>query len=211
MKNIYDIFNSKNLTYSIILCCLLYLFSLYVIQEIIIYDPQSITGGNQRSVIAYRNFFHIIYFVYPLYIFLKIFFISIIINISYYFQKNNIRFKEIMQIVCIAYIGYWLQYLVEILWFLIINKNYSMFDVTNYSFLSLYNFFNTKSPYIEILLKNLDIFELLFWYILIKGVVVVSKLSITKSVKLITFTYGLIFIFSIIAKIYFYSKMHPSY
>lgn len=209
--NLDELIKPKNFLSAFILLCLLNILSLFIIHDILISDPQVITGGNQNSVRLYRNISHIVYVIYPLWAFLKVYIISLLLILP--FKRNGIEvpLKQVMIVVVLALMGFWIQDLVEIVWFVLINTNYSMGEVENFSSLSVFSLFPVKSHYVGEIFKFLNVYEVIFWIILSKGMAVVAKQSLTNAFRKVSLSYGIFIVLMIMLRLLIYYKTHPHY
>lgn len=206
-KHISLLLEKENLWYLFAFLCLLNILSLYVMQDIIVTDPQYFTGGNQNSAVLYRKIYLAIYFIYPVYCLVKILIISGVLFLGFKNINSTITFKQLMSVSIIAELFFWIQDLAQIIWFLILHPSYTMEEVENFSFLSLKYFINTNSSdALKSLLHILSIPELLFWIVLAFGVHLITECPFKRSLKVIFSTYGLAIIIFTLIKSYIQYK-----
>lgn len=172
----------------------LYVGLVFVINDIIITDPSYFTGGNARSVELFRKVYSVIYIISPVYMFLKITLIAILIKaVSNYFFNTELRFWQVFTLINIAEFILLLPMIWEVIWFLLLNTDYTMAEVDTYSLLSLYSLFNPEAIGSEwsFPLKRINPFELVYWFILTVGLVYFTQKTHKQSLKIIALSYGM--------------------
>lgn len=209
MKRLFDsLLEKENFWYLFVLLNLLSILSLYIIHDTIITDPKYFTGGNQNSVFLYRKISLIIYFIYPLYCFAKVVIVAGLLTIGLKTQNIEVSFKQLMSVVIIAEIVFWIQDLAQIVWFLFIHSGYTMKEVDNFSFLSLQYFINSEaSDALKTITHFFSVPELLFIAMLIFGLLALTKETFSRMAKVVLLTYGLAMIIFLVTKSYILHKM----
>lgn len=187
---------------------LLSVLFIYIINDIIITDPKYFTGGNNHSVRAFRNVYKVIYFFYPIYLFVKIVIISFFIKMSLsFFKFKEVKFMLIFTLVLIAEFVFLIPNLSEIIWFLFIHTQYTMEEVDSYSFLSLVGLIDSSgisSAYIYPV-KLVNLFEVLYWILLIVGIKEITQSSGKQSFKIVASSYGLLLLVIIVFRYILFS------
>jgi len=173
---------------------------LYYVHDLIITDPQYFTGGNARSVALYRKVWRFIYFTSPVYEFIKITIISLLIfQAIKLFFKLKVQFLGIVYIVLLAQMLLLIPDILELIWFTFIKPDYSMRDVEYFSPLSLINFIdhqNLSNIGYE-LLRSINLFNILYWGFIIYFIKEYVNIKMAKSVLVVFCFYGPVsFIFS---------------
>ena len=201
-NNINIITGRKEIFKYFLLYALVNALLLYYIHDIIITDPQYFTGGNMNSVELFRRVWNIIYFISPLYEFVKILIISVLIYQAIKFvNKSNIKFSGIFYIVLLAQLLLLIPDLFELVWFTFIKTDYAMSDVKYFDPLSVANLINYEdiSFFTYKLLSSINFFNIFYWGLLIYLIKKYLEITIKDSIKVVFCFYGSIFlIFSFI-------------
>jgi hypothetical protein len=183
---------------------------LFLINDIIITDPQYFTGGNENSVKLFRNVYFFIYLIYPIYALIKIAIIAGAIRLAAAaFFSLEIEFFKLFTLVLLAEFALLLPDLIESVWFLLIHTNYTMEEVKYFypfSVYSLIGFENIEQTF-DYPLKLINPFELFYWYILITGLKEITEKSTKQSFKIVLFSYGLLLLLIIIFRFIIYSTI----
>ncbi|NOU18627.1 MAG: hypothetical protein HOO91_13810 [Bacteroidales bacterium] len=206
MKTIKSLLERENFWYLFAILCLLNILSIYAIHQIIVSDPQYFTGGNAHSASFYRNIWIAINIGFPVICFIKV---TIIAGLLQFGLKNweiEVPFRELMSLVILGELFFWLRDLAQMVWFLFIHTEYTMKEVDNFSFLSLQFFIGSEaSEAIKAIFQFFSIPEMLFWGILIYGLQLITRESLKRMAKLVLLTYGIASILYLILKgIYLY-------
>lgn len=200
----------KDRWYLFALYNLLGILCLYLINDVIITDPQYFTGGNENSIKLFRNVYKVIYFLYPIYALFRVLFFSFVIRLGVsLFTNISIEFKQIFTLVIIAELVFLIPDFIEVIWFLLLKTDYSMFDVKHFSFLSLYNLFDPQEipDGYTYLLKLINIFEITYWIILIFGLKQITNKPTLKSFKVVAGSYGSILLIITLFKLIVFSSI----
>ena len=160
---------------------------LYVINDIIITDPQYFTGGNENSVKLFRNVYKAIYFIYPFYAFIKISIIAGALRLAAAaFFSLEIKFSELFTLVVLAEFALLIPDLLETLWFLIIHTDYTMEEVKffyPFSAYSLIGYENIEQTF-DYPLKLINPFEVFYWFLLVTGLKEITGKPTKENFKL---------------------------
>ncbi|HET54099.1 MAG TPA: hypothetical protein ENN33_02660 [Ignavibacteria bacterium] len=198
-----SLLEKDNFWYLLGLLCLLSVLSLFITHDIIITEPQYFTGGNQNSVKLYRQVYFALYFVQPLYCFIKVLIIAGLLNFGLQSIKIKVSFKQLMLVVIVAKLVYWMQDLSKVIWFLFINTSYTMQDVDYFSFLSLQNLISPDiSGGYKLIVQFISIPELLFILTLVLGLQVLANESFSRMAKVTLSTYGIAMFLSLLIRSY---------
>jgi len=176
---------------------------LYVINDIIITDPQAFTGGNESSIEVFRNVYKVIYLLNPIYSILKIVVIALgIQKIIHIINDTEIEFSSVFTIVLLAEYILLLPDFIQIIWFLLIHTNYTMEEVQAFFPFSLYSLFNpdSVSRASDYILKLINPFEIAYWAMLAFGIKEITGTSIKSNLKAIASSYGIMLLAVIIIR-----------
>lgn len=179
---------------------------LYYIHDIVITDPQYFTGGNARSVDLFRKVWRFIYFISPLYEFLKMLIISFFIYQAIKFVKKlNTEFWGVFYIVLLAQLILVIPNLLELIWFTFIKTDYSMIDVEYFNPLSAANLidYENLSNFSYELLRSINLFNIIYWSLLVYLIKGYIKITLKDSIIVVFCFYGpLSFVYSFIYYLY---------
>ena len=183
---------------------------LYVINDIIITDPQYFTGGNQNSIKLFRNIYNLLYFVFPVYAFIKIAFIAMLLRLGIaFFMSQEVEFMKLFTLVLIAEFALLIPDFIETIWFLLIHTDYTMEEVKYFypfSAYSLIGFENIDQSF-DYLLKLINPFELVYWVLLIAGLNEITGKTRKESLKMVAGSYGLFLFIIIVARYFIFSSI----
>ncbi len=199
-NNIKIITDRKEIFKYFIFYALINALLLYYIHDIIITDPQYFTGGNMNSVNLFRRVWKVIYFISPIYEFIKLVVISFLIYQAIKLViKIEVHFWNILYIVLLAQMILLIPDFLELIWFTFIKSDYTMSNVENFNPLSLINLINHEnaSNFSYELLCSINLFNILYWGLLVYLIKGYVKITLKNSIIVVFCFYGPIsFIFS---------------
>lgn len=203
MENKFEFITDKKSIFKYFLVyALLNALLLYYIHDIIITDPQYFTGGNMNSVALFRKLWKVIYFLSPVYEFIKILVISFLIYQAIRIVKKlNTQFWGIFYIVLIAQFILLIPDFMELIWFTFIKIDYSMVDVDYFNPLSVANLMDYQniSNFTYKLIESINLFNITYWGLLLYLIKKYVDISLKDSFIVVFCFYGLMsFIFSFI-------------
>ncbi len=179
--------------YLIFVLC--YFVLLYCIEELIYFDPKHFTGGNDNSVITYRNVFKFIYAALPLVLLLKFKFFQALIRLS---MPQKMRSGKLIgafffKLLISGSFILLLPWLVKVIWFKLFNTDYTMEEAANFEFLSLYHLLQPylTSEAFDYILKLINPFEVFFIVYMSWGLTVITKQNLLKNLRYIFIGYAL--------------------
>jgi hypothetical protein len=111
------------------------------------------------------------YAILPILISIKLTFVASCLSIGLYFSTNRFLFKSALYVALLAEFVFLIPSLLKILWFSIIQTDFSLKDLQFFFPLSALNFFDytTLQPWLIYPLQLLNVFELLYWLLLAEG------------------------------------------
>ncbi|SRR6056297_91701 len=176
-----------------LLYALLNIAALYLLYGISL-EPAAYVGDHPKTIRFYNIFTTVMYVISPLYEFVKIYIIAKIIQKGI---NRNLKiesdFKIVFLIVLTAQFSMTLADIIKSLWIMFVQPN--MQDEKNFFPLSLYsllgdtdNFHYRWKP----LLRIINAFEILYWFILSIGISTIFKTSDKKGVIIVLRTYGVL-------------------
>lgn len=132
------------------------------------------------------------YLALPVVLLLKFSLVTCCLCLGYFFSSNKFVFKSFFGLSIVAELLFILPALLKILWFLFVQTDYSLNDLNQFYPLSLLNLFNqeTLPRYWIYPLATLNMFEVVYWFLLAYGVAGETGLSYNKSFGLVMSSYG---------------------
>ena len=132
------------------------------------------------------------YILLPLLILVKITLVASCISIGIIFLTINLPFRQIFRLVLEAEFIFLLPMLLKILWFLFIQTNYNLQDLQYFYPLSALHFFdyNTLQPWLLYPIQLLNVFEVLYWIVLSRGISKIIQRDLDKSFEVVLASYG---------------------
>lgn len=132
------------------------------------------------------------YAILPILTLVKLTLVASCLSIGLYFFTNRFSFKSAFGIALDAEFVFLIPSLLKILWFAIIQTDYSLQDLQMFYPLSALHFFDYTDvqPWLIYPLQLLNLFEILYWVVLAKGISQLIERDFTKSVELVLASYG---------------------
>jgi hypothetical protein len=196
------------------LFCLLNILFLFLINDVIITDPQYFTGGNENTVELFRNFYNVVYVINPIYVFIKIAFIASILKLGAALYCNlQLEFKQLFTLATISGFVLLLPDLIEVFWFMVIHTSYTMEEVKYFSPFSLYSLFGHAeiSDSNKYMLALINPFEIIYWFVLIVGLKDLGAKSRQNGLKIVAGSYGVLLLVIILFNwVLYYSVLPPN-
>ena len=179
----------------------LFLYLLYGV----IANPVAYVGDSPKTIKIYRVFTTIMYFISPLYEYLKIYVIAKIIQRGVNHVLNiKSDFGMIFLVVLTAQFSMLLADAVKSAWLLFIHPEMQMHDQKYFTPLSLFSLFcREKLNYIYTYyypLKLINVFEALYWTLLTIGLSVLIKNKKGKAFIIVLRTYGVLILIIMVLK-----------
>lgn len=176
-----------------LLYALLNIAGLYLLYGITL-EPAAFVGDHPKTIRFYNIFTTVMYVISPLYEFVKIYIIAKIIQKGI---NRNLKiesdFKIVFLIVLTAQFSMVLADIVKSLWIMLVQTN--MQDEKNFFPLSLYSFLGGGDSFHyrwKPLLRIINAFEILYWFILSIGISTIFKTSDKKGFMIVLRTYGVL-------------------
>lgn len=132
------------------------------------------------------------YAILPVLTFTKLTLVASCLSIGLYFFTNRFSFKSAFAIALEAEFIFLIPVLIKILWFAIIQTDYSLQDLQFFYPLSSLHFFDYTAiqPWLIYPLQLFNVFEILYWYVLAKGISQLIERDFTKSFEVVLTSYG---------------------
>jgi hypothetical protein len=175
-------------------CALTYAWNKYLIYDDLYYDFFS----DQMSIERITGFLSkaetlqwLSYCAIPIMYSLKILLLSIIILAGLLIYNFTIPFKKVLTVIIISEFIFVIAFLIRLLWFSLIDVNYTLADLQSFYPLSLINFFDYSElqKWIIYPLQTVNIFELFYWLLLAAGLQQVSNYSFSEMLKAVLTSY----------------------
>lgn len=117
---------------------------------------------------------------------------------------EGILYKPIFKVVVIAEFVFFIPMLIKFIWFSAIDLDYDYLTVRNYYPLSLLSLFdvNNVSDWLIYPLRKLNIFEIIYGYILVIGIGTSLKISLEKVAKPVVLSYSILALLFITIRVY---------
>jgi len=123
------------------------------------------------------------YAILPILTLVKLTLVASCLSIGLYFSFNRFSFKLAFGVALISEFIFLIPLLLKIVWFSLLQTDYSLQDLQTFYPLSSLNFFdyNTVQPWLIYPLQLLNVFELAYWLLLAEGL---SKLNLSTKDEL---------------------------
>lgn len=191
----------KNYTLFIIVSLLTFLSTLlqkyFFDFDKLIYDSYSnilVEEQLNEILISQKKWSWVGYFVIPLLILFRATLVSVCLSIGVFFydMENKIKFNQIFKITLkgeyiLVLVGF-----VKIIYFSFIKPNYTLLDIQLFYPLSYTNFLNlgTIKPWLIYPLQTINLFEILYFFILVFYLHKLIKNKYWKSFEIVSISYG---------------------
>jgi hypothetical protein len=129
----------------------------------------------------------IVYLIIPFIMLIKMFMVSICIQIGLFTQNLKLSFGKIFTVVLASEFVFFLPQLIKICWFLLFAKNFTITEVQHFYPLSALNLFNTNDLPIYLIypFQTFNLFEILYWILLAGGIKQALNTDLDKSIKVV--------------------------
>lgn len=133
------------------------------------------------------------YAIIPLYFTLKFSLVALCLSIGVLLTERNVSFKKLFQVALLAETIFLLPSFAKLIWFGVINTDYSLSDLQYFFPLSIFSLMDpaTVQPWSIYPLQLLNLFELLYWFVLAYQLKEVLGKSLTDSLFFVSSTYGM--------------------
>ena len=128
----------------------------------------------------------------PLIYLIKLSLITTCLSLGYFFTKNRFNFSSFFNAVIFAELIFLLPIIIKLLWFLFIKTDYDLNDLSLFYPLSALNLFDVETVprYWLAPLQTLNLFEVVYWFLLAYGVADATGFSFKRSFGLVMSSYG---------------------
>lgn len=182
-----------------ILLFLLTLFLTSYIKFVYLYIPVRETVM-ETSPFIFEDFFIYNYLLKVFAYLLRFFLITLLMSVVLILFNQEVKLKKLLQLIIIAEFIFFLPDIIKILWFFIIEPEYSLERYSDYYPLSLYAVMNydLREGWSGTIFRYLNIFEIMYVLVLYYGLTYIYNLRSTITSLIILFGYGIFYILKII-------------
>jgi hypothetical protein len=189
---------NKNLLFGF-LCISVILITYFTANTLVSEELYFNNFGEQMNYDQIRSFLDmqykyqwITYLVLPVIYLLKLSLLTLVLLAGTIFWNIKISFTKLFQIALIAEFLFILPAIIKLLWFMFVKKDYELMDLQTFYPLSLLNLLNAKDmpQWLIYPLQLVNVFELLYWFILSYGIALVTKERWPKMLGLVASSYG---------------------
>jgi len=149
--------------------CLLYFMVLLIKRMLIINDIAAFEVLQERGEMwVFDLFFGLEYLTVPLFLIWKFVFTTFILWIGCFMFGYRLTFNELWKLAVLSELVFVLPEFLKVIWFLVVHGDPSYHDYVAFYPLSLMSFFSYESidPKFHYPLKALNVFEVLYWFVL---------------------------------------------
>lgn len=123
---------------------------------------------------------------------IKLSLITTCLGLGFFFSTNRFNFKAFFNVAVFAELIFLFPILIKLLWFLFVQTDYDLNDLTLFYPLSALNLFDAETlpRYWLAPLQTLNLFEVAYWFLLAYGVADATDFSFRRSFGLVMSSYG---------------------
>jgi hypothetical protein len=135
---------------------------------------------------------YISFLLIPLIYIVKFSVITIILAIGFFFLKDKLELEKIFKVVIVCELIFLTPIVIKIIWFLLIDTNYTLSDLKAFSPISLINFFdlNKLEKWMRYPISLINIFELIYCFTLTLNLKNTLNISMKNASLVVLFSYG---------------------
>ena len=192
-----DLFEIKRIHFFLLLCLLTFLL-LFIKKTFIEYEITAFQKLDERGQLGlFKLISAFQYFSIPIIYLLKFTFIAFFVWVGCFGFGYRVTYSDCWHIVLVAELVFVLPELLKIFWFMFVETDPIFADVRAFYPLSLMNFFSHSviADKWHYPLKSLNLFEILYWFLLVAGIYVKSQKVYKQSMIIGLFAYVIPFIF----------------
>ena len=136
------------------------------------------------------------YVILPFIYLFKFLIVTCILASAAFVFNYQIRIKELFRVAVVAEFVYFIPAIAEIVWFGLINTDYLLQDLADFSPLSLYSLFDRSGVpvWLSYLFKSLGVFELIYFLLLVQGIHLILSEPFSKAIRLVIASYGSVWV-----------------
>jgi fumarate reductase subunit D len=143
-----------------------------------------ITNGKKWAWLGYG--------IIPIIYLIKLLLVTLCLSIGTFFSIDRLEFKKNFSVTLVAEFVFLLVAFLKILWFALIQTDYTLKDLQLFYPLSALNFFdyNHLATWWVYPLQTFNVFEIVYWLLLAKGIKEIINKSFEESLGLVLMSYG---------------------
>jgi hypothetical protein len=132
------------------------------------------------------------YIVIPLIYLIKFTLVALVLLTGFFFFDKKVDFSQIFKAVILAEIVFLLVPIINLLWFMFVQTQYTFQEIQYFHPLSVLQLFDAKSlPKWQIYpLQLFNVFELIYWVLLAYWLKKILNISLNKSMEVVASSYG---------------------
>jgi hypothetical protein len=183
----------------LVLCIINFAF-IYISQEMLVSEELFYNSFGEQLAIERieklweesKRFNWLSYVFIPFIYLIKFVLTSMALAVGLLIIEVKFKFKKVFQTVLIAEFIFIIPALIRLFWFIFIQTDYRLQDISAFNFLSLAGIFETDTLPVWLLypFQLLNIFEVIYWLLLTYGVHLHIKRDYQDSLKLVLVSYG---------------------
>lgn len=192
-----DLLEIKRIPFFLIICLLTFLV-LFIKKTFIEYEITAFQILDERGELGmFKLISSLQYLTIPLVYLIKFTFIAFFLWVGCFGFGYKVTYSNCWHIVLVAEIIFIFPEIIKVIWFMVFETDPNFGEVRAFYPFSLMNFFNfeTVESKWHYPLKSLNLFEIIYWFLLVAGIYVKSHKIYRQSVIIGIFGYVLPFIF----------------
>lgn len=192
-----DLLEIKRIPFFLIICLLTFLI-LFIKKTFIEYEITAFQILDERGELGmFKLISSLQYLTIPLIYLIKFTFIAFFLWVGCFGFGYKVTYSDCWHIVLVAEIIFIFPELIKVIWFMVFETDPNFGEVRAFYPFSLLNFFNfeTVESKWHYPLKSLNLFEIIYWFLLVAGIYVKSHKIYRQSVIIGIFGYVLPFVF----------------
>ncbi len=128
----------------------------------------------------------------PIFYLIKLSLITTCLGLGFFFSTNRFNFNAFFNVAVFAELIFLFPILIKLLWFLFVQTDYDLNDLTLFYPLSALNLVDAETlpRYWLAPLQTLNLFEIAYWFLLAYGVADATDFSFKRSFGLVMSSYG---------------------
>ncbi len=193
------IFIPQNFLKLYTLFCVIEIFVLFTFQSIILNDDTYFSLLEER--LTYEKIEKMIndskqtqwvgYVLIPFIYFIKVSLMAIILYVGVFFRNIKVSLKDLMFVSLLSEFVFLLSTSIKTLWFLFIQTDYTLQNIQYFYPLSALNLLDYEQVDLFLVypLQTLNLFELLYWFVLAYGISKLIKTNLEGGMKIVLSSY----------------------
>lgn len=197
MSIVKDLLEIKRIPFFLIICLLTFLV-LFIKKTFIEYEITAFQILDERGELGmFKLISSLQYLTIPLIYLIKFTFIAFFLWVGCFGFGYKVTYSNCWHIVLVSEIIFIFPEIIKVIWFMVFETDPNFGEVRAFYPFSLMNFFNfeTVESKWHYPLKSLNLFEIIYWFLLVAGIYVKSYKIYRQSVIIGIFGYVLPFIF----------------